>query len=108
MVAHICPEVKSRYSRPSLSVTTVPFAEVKRFGKTSPPYLTKNSSAAAFNADVMSSPRACCIEGRTFGRDATTPRAVSWACSGQEPVASRRSWDDYGSDHSDTGTGRPA
>src|SRR5882757_9667235 len=57
MVAHIWPEVKSRYSRPSLSVTIVPFAEVKRFGKTSPPYLTRNSSAAAFSADVMRAPR---------------------------------------------------
>src|SRR5450432_2305026 len=49
----------------------VPFAEVKRFGKTSPPYLTKNSSAAAFSADVMRAP---------WARDVEATAAQLWPC----------------------------
>lgn len=37
MVAHIWPEVKSSISRPVSSRTTVPLADLNRFGKVSPP-----------------------------------------------------------------------
>ena len=37
MVAHIWPEVKSRYSRPFASVTMVPLAERNSVGNASPP-----------------------------------------------------------------------
>jgi hypothetical protein len=37
IVAHICPDVKSRISRPVSSITTQPLALRNRFGKVSPP-----------------------------------------------------------------------
>ena len=53
IVAHIWPEVKSRYSRPSLSVTTVPLADLNSFGNASPPYLTRNSLDACRSVSLI-------------------------------------------------------